>query len=160
MSAAPARRLRSGAGLALTLTALTFLSACQSPQAPAAELDCSALRGQKSLSVLLYFGRDRDRGETATPSDTTSIPEAAWRQFLQDTVTPRFPQGFTVIDSTGQWRNPQTQIVTRQRSAVVNIVAPNTPDTLHELDEIADAYKREFHQISVGVSLAPVCAAF
>ena len=75
-------------------------------------------------------------------------------------MTPRFPQGFTVIDSSGQWRNPQTQIVTRQLSAVVNIVAPNTPDTLRQLDDIADAYKREFHQISVGVSLAPVCAAF
>jgi len=72
-----ARRLRSGARLVLTLTALAFLSACEAPQAPAADLDCSALRGQPSLSVLLYFGRDRDGEEAPKLGGTTSIPEAA-----------------------------------------------------------------------------------
>jgi Protein of unknown function (DUF3574) len=160
ISRAPARRLRSGARLVATLAVLTFLSACQVPRSPVADLDCSALRGQPSLSVLLYFGRDRDGEEAPKPGGTTPIPEAEWRQFLQDEVTPRFPEGFTVIDSYGQWRNPQTQIVTRQRSAVVNIVAPNTPEALRKLDDLADRYKRKFHQISVGISLAPVCAGF
>jgi uncharacterized lipoprotein len=94
------------------------------------------------------------------PGGGTRIPDADWQGFLAEIVTPRFPDGFTVIDSSGQWRNPQTGIVTRQRSEVLDVVAPDTPETLAKLDQIADAWKARTHHLSVGLVLAPVCAAF
>jgi hypothetical protein len=145
---------RPPARLAACLALLIPLAACQAPQ-PAA---CG--RGQPSLSAQLYFGRDRDGEEAPKPGGNTPIPDAEWRQFLEDVVTPRFPDGFTVIDSYGQWRNPQTGIVTHQRSAVLTIVAADTPQTLAKLDEISDAWKRKTHHLSVGLALTPVCAAF
>jgi Protein of unknown function (DUF3574) len=33
-----------------------------------------------------------------------------WREFLANNVTPKFPDGFTVLDAYGQWRNPRGEI--------------------------------------------------
>ena len=33
--------------------------------------------------------------------------DAAWDAFLADTVTPRFPDGLTVLDARGQWRDSE-----------------------------------------------------
>jgi hypothetical protein len=39
-------------------------------------------------------------------------------------VTPRFPDGLTVYETTGQWRDPATKAVTRERSRVLRIIVP------------------------------------
>ena len=36
-----------------------------------------------------------------------------WTQFLAREVTPRFPDGLTVYETTGQWRDPATQKIAR-----------------------------------------------
>lgn len=132
------------------LAALALLAGCATPPGP----DCRRLGGRPALSVLLYFGR--------APLDAPRppAPEGEWRRFLEQEVTPRFPDGFTLIDGYGQWRNPATGRVTRQQSAVLNIVAPDTPGTLAGLDAIREAYKARFNNISVGIAMTPVCAAF
>jgi len=155
-TASPFRILRRAALLSL----LAPLGACQMPHGTSVGLDCSTLGGKPLLSANLYFGRDKDGEETPKPDGGTPIPEAEWRQFLKDEVTPRFPDGFTVFDSYGQWLNPNTGIVTRQRSAVINLVVPDSPDTIRKLHELAEYYKQKFHHISVGISLTPACASF
>ncbi len=142
------------------IPALALLGACQASHGTPAELDCSMLGGKKLLSAFLYFGRDKDGEDAPKPDGGTPIPDAEWRQFLKDEVTPRFPDGFTVFDSYGQWLNPNTEIVTRQRSAVINLVVSDSPDTIRKLHELADYYKQKFHHISVGISLTPACASF
>ena len=44
----------------------------------------------------LFFGRSNAGGEV--------VSDETWAAFLADTVTPRFPDGFTVVDGAGQWR--------------------------------------------------------
>ena len=44
----------------------------------------------------LFMGRSGDAGEV--------VDDAAWDAFLGETVTPRFPDGLTVLDAHGQWR--------------------------------------------------------
>ena len=44
------------------------------------------------------MGRGGDAGEV--------VDDAAWASFLADTATPRFPNGLTVLDARGQWRDP------------------------------------------------------
>src|SRR5258705_1383008 len=34
------------------------------------------------------------------------VGEAAWSRFLAREITPRFPDGLTVLDAAGQWRGP------------------------------------------------------
>ena len=82
-----------------------------------------------------------------------------WRTFLAREVTPRFPDGLTVYETTGQWRDPATKVIMREKSRVVRIIAPadTAPD---KITAVADAYRKQFRQKSVGIVTRDVCAAF
>jgi hypothetical protein len=85
--------------------------------------------------------------------------QARWAQFLAREVTPRFPDGLTVYETTGQWRDPATNVIAREKSRVLRVIAPaDTP--ADKIAAVADAYKREFRQKSVGIVTREVCASF
>jgi hypothetical protein len=51
----------------------------------------------------LFFGRDIER--------RAMVSDAQWRDFLDQEVTPRFPDGFSVADDAGQYRDQSGTIV-------------------------------------------------
>jgi len=118
--------------------------------APAAQAACEGTGGTEQLSIELLFGRSMAGGV---------IAEAAWQEFLADTVTPRFPDGLTVLDGYGQWRNSAGRI-THEPSTVVWIIAPQATDPLPRIEAIRAVYRERFHQDSVGLVVSSVCAAF
>src|ERR1051325_7811771 len=68
-----------------------------------------------------------------------------WHTFLAREVTPRFPDGLTVYETTGQWRDPATRTIAREKSRVLRIIAPaDTPPD--EVTAVAEAYKVQFRQ--------------
>ena len=99
----------------------------------------------------LFFGRNI--------GDAEGVSEENWRAFLADTVTPRFPDGLSVFDAAGQWRDSQGSVV-RERSKMVLILAEQDSDALTRLDEIAEEYKRRFSQESVLRVVDSACVAF
>jgi Protein of unknown function (DUF3574) len=104
------------------------------------------------LVAELFFGRAiKGRGP---------LTEAEWTAFAARTVTPNFPDGFTVFDGEGQWRNPQTGHIGRTRTKILLVAARRTPDLARRLAAVIDAYKARFHQQSVGVITRDSCAAF
>lgn len=88
------------------------------------------------------------------------VSEARWARFLAIEVTPRFPDGFTVLDGRGQWRAPNSEKIARERSKVVMIAMPPHPDNNARLQAVIDAYKTRFKQQSVGLIVRPACVAF
>jgi hypothetical protein len=82
-----------------------------------------------------------------------------WRTFLAREVTPRFPDGLTVYETAGQWRDPATKVITREKSRVLRIIAP-TDTTPEKIAAVAEAYKTQFRQKSVGIVTRQVCASF
>ncbi|HEY0569632.1 MAG TPA: DUF3574 domain-containing protein [Xanthobacteraceae bacterium] len=131
---------------ALVLGALIL----QTAVAAAQTTDCTAPQ-QRMLAIDLLFGRG---------SGGLSVSEQAWTQFLAREISPRFPDGLTVIDASGQWRNPQGGAIVRERSKVVVIVAPENPPVQDRIDAIAAAYRRQFKQQSVGIVIRSACASF
>ena len=99
----------------------------------------------------LFFGRSQGGVEV--------VSDAAWRAFLADEVTPRFPDGLTVLDAAGQWRDGAGAIV-RERTKLLLILAAPGADAMRRTDQIADAYKRAFGQSSVLRVVTPACASF
>ena len=99
----------------------------------------------------LFMGRDSQSGEV--------VSDEAWTAFLEDSVTPRFPDGLTVFDARGQWRNPEGLIL-KERSKVLVILAPPGEDGMRLTGEIADEYKIRFSQESVLRVVSDVCATF
>ena len=90
----------------------------------------------------------------------THVSEASFARFLAAEVTPRFPDGFTVIDAKGQWRDPGGPKISRERSKVLMIAMPPGADNDDRLQKIIEAYKTRFKQQSVGLIVRPACVSF
>jgi len=117
-----------------------------------AQAESCPLPNQSSMLVVkLYFGEATRHGNVST---------SAWSRFLRDAVTARFPDGFTVYDGYGQWMDTRSHAVVRERSKIVEIAAPDTPETRNKIEGLAETYKRRFHQQSVGIVTVPGCGAF
>jgi hypothetical protein len=88
---------------------------------------------------LLYFGTGK--------ADGTVVSDVEWQRFVDTEITPRFPDGFTVWDASGQWRTKSGSIE-KERTHVLQIVHF---DDGHESDFLAiiSAYKRLFDQEAV-----------
>ncbi|MDE2935209.1 MAG: DUF3574 domain-containing protein [Chloroflexota bacterium] len=99
----------------------------------------------------LFFGLGRSDGGT--------IPEEEWRAFLADTVTPRFPDGLTVLSGNGQWRDSSGDVL-REGSKLLIIYAPRGEDGRRAIDEISEAYERRFDQESVLRVIGSACVSF
>jgi len=121
--------------------------------APARAQDAACVAPQQSMQQIeLMFGRNI--------AGRLGVGEAAWSRFLAREVTPRFPDGFSVLDATGQWRAKDHGRVVRERSKLVIIVTADGATANGRIAAIVTAYKQQFRQQSVGVISRPVCAAF
>ena len=105
---------------------------------------------QRLVSETLYFG-------TAKPGGT--VEPAEWSRFLQDSVTPRFPEGLTVWQASGQWRGADGTIV-EEGSRVLTLVHADDAANSRNVEEIAAEYKRRFKQEAVLRTREPVCVSF
>ena len=91
----------------------------------------------------LYFGRSIPSGG--------KVSNAAWRKFVKTHVTPAFPEGSSVIDAKGQWRDSKTGKTISERSKVLVVLYKQQDQeaTNQALEKVADAYIKQFHQQSV-----------
>jgi hypothetical protein len=88
------------------------------------------------------------------------VSDAEFQAFVDSELTPRFPDGLTVVDAAGQWRGGAGR-VEREASKLVMLILPDrSTATLARLDAARAAYKARFHQESVMVVAQPVCAGF
>jgi hypothetical protein len=92
--------------------------------------------------------------------DRLGVSETQFLNFLDREITPRFPDGLTVYDARGQYRDSERNRIVREPSKVVMIVLPGSPEDMARLGEIADAYKKRFKQQSVGIVLRQACVSF
>ncbi len=92
--------------------------------------------------------------------DRLGVSETQFLNFLDREITPRFPDGLTVYDARGQYRDSERNRIVREPSKVVMIVLPGSPEDMARLTDIADAYKKRFRQQSVGIVLRQACVSF
>lgn len=134
--------------IAILLAALLCVGSEQAVAAPAC-----ALASQKPMAMAeLFFGLSIEgRGP---------VTEGEWRAFAAKTLSRYFPDGFTAYEGNGQWMDTATHRIVRERSRIVQVVADDTPGFAANISRVSDAYRKEFHQQSVGVVTESVCAAF
>ncbi len=136
-------------GCAAAIAALA--AGCASTPRPSAEaLHCPA--GQaRANTVELVFGRNE--------GDRLAVSDEDWRRFIDEVVTPRYPDGLSVMDVQGQWRAPGGVLV-REPSKIVYLVLDGGPDDPAKIANIRDAYKQRFHQKSVLLVSQKACVSF
>jgi hypothetical protein len=107
--------------------------------------------GRERLVADLLFGRNI--------GGRLGVSEAAFAAFVDREVTPRFPDGLTITDARGQYREAAGRLI-REPSKVITIVLSDEARDLPRLAEVAAAYRRRFAQDSVGIVTRRACVAF
>ena len=126
--------------------ALMMAAACGDAEAPACPEGTDPF-----VEHQLFMGRSSESGEV--------VDDAAWAAFLGETVTPRFPDGLTVLDAQGQWRDSDG-VIQQERSKLLVVLAPPGSDAMRLIDEVSDEYKRRFNQESVLRVVEDTCVSF
>ena len=133
-----------------TAAVLAILALAVTP-APRADTPPCPAGTDRWTEYRLFFERSKGGEEVVT--------DEAWRAFLAEEITPRFPDGLSVMDGAGQWRDASGTIV-RERSKLVLILAEPGASGMRRTDEIAQAYRQTFGQESVLRAVATACVSF
>jgi hypothetical protein len=99
------------------------------------------LYGDTMVRTELFFGTDKPGPD---------VTDWQFQQFINKTITPRFPLGLTVLSGNGQWQEDNGS-VTRERSKVVVLIysLDEQQQDSKKIEEIRDKYKKQFQQESV-----------
>jgi hypothetical protein len=149
------RETLRASGLAAAGVLLLTLAACTADPRPlAGEMTTTTIcNAPADLMVRseLIFGTARPGGRT--------VSEAEWTDFLAAEVTPRFPDGLTVLSGLGQWRGGDGRLV-RERSKVLIVLREPAESTDADIEAIRSAYRRRFDQESVIRGESVSCVSF
>ena len=151
MAPAAPRSSASARDGGVTRAAIAVLLALVPAASASAQIACRA--DQKASAVVeMMFGRKI--------GERIGVTNAAWARFVDREITPRFPDGLSVVDAAGQWQDPVRKRVVREPSKIVTIVLRDSDKGQSEIEAIAQAYKKQFRQQSVGVIVRPACVSF
>ncbi|MEW6731514.1 MAG: DUF3574 domain-containing protein [Acidobacteriota bacterium] len=99
-------------------------------------------KGDSFARTELYFGSAKPDGSVVTPEQ--------FQQFLDQVITPRFPDGLTLLVGLGQFRD-STGTIIKERSMLLILLYPTSAknQSSEKIEEIREAYKQAFQQESV-----------
>lgn len=106
--------------------------------------------GGKWTRYELYMGQTYNDGKQRVSSEQ-------WRNFLENEVTPKFSDGYTVLGAVGFWGG---QGSTYSEGSKVLMIVSSHKVAEKRIDEIAQAYKLRFSQDSVLKIVIPVDVEF
>ncbi len=88
------------------------------------------------VETKLYFGL----GLADHPEQ--GVSEEHWHEFLDREVSPRFPDGLSVLDVYGQWQGKDQTAPERLRSKCLIIDYPDTQPNRDKIEAIRAAWKK------------------
>jgi hypothetical protein len=113
---------------------------------------CSNISAAKPFArTELFFGLRKPNG--------TEVNHAEFQRFLDREVTPRFPDGFTIISGQGQFKDASSTIL-QERAKLLILLYPIGTNSNQQIDRIRKAYITAFQQQSVLRADNLSCAAF
>ena len=104
------------------------------------------------IELNVYFGQEKGNGET--------VSEEEWQAFLANAVTPRFPDGLTVLDARGQWFDTDNGRLYRESTKLLNVLVPvdSASSSVSAVRNLSNIYKERFDQQAVFYTTSPACA--
>ncbi len=103
------------------------------------------------VETMLFLGLARPNGE---------VSEAEFARFIEAEVTPRWKEGYTVLEGQGVWFSEQRQITEREPSRVLVRLHDGGPAASSGIEAIRDAYIGTFTQDAVLRTDRMACADF
>ncbi|MCX4909995.1 DUF3574 domain-containing protein [Streptomyces sp. NBC_00878] len=123
------------------------------PTVPTATV-ASTATGAAYVETRLFFGTERPDGGSA-------VTDRQFMDFVDRKITPAFPDGLTVQDGRGQWRD-ENGVIERERSYELILLYPVGRAKAADpgIERIRDAYEKEFGQEAVARLDEPTRADF
>lgn len=90
--------------------------------------------------------------------DGGTVSYAEQQQFIREVVASAFPDGFTVTQAQGSWRDTSTGEIINEPTFIVEITHESVDSD--RVIKIAKEYKAQFGQQAVMVSTTPVRNTF
>jgi Protein of unknown function (DUF3574) len=143
-----ARSLHKEHKASALLAALALAACTPAPR----ETEACVAPAHEEVVAQMYFGRNIG-GELG-------VSESQWDAFVDAEITPRFPDGLTVADAEGQWRDSDTGAVIHEPSKQLTVFLADEPQGRAALAAIAAAYKRQFQQQAVALVVERSCVSF
>jgi hypothetical protein len=89
----------------------------------------------------LFFGTSRPDGNV--------VSDDKFKRFLDQEVTPRFPDGLTLLTGQGQFRNSNGVIIQEKSKVLILLYPLDDTEASNRIEAIRSAYKVAFQQESV-----------
>lgn len=139
-------RLLIPACLIVLLSAPSFNAQSKTASAPAKAKAKSATKSGQPKTELwrrteLFFG--------CSKPDGSNISEKHFLQFVSAEITPRFPDGLTVLPSRGQYLDTSGTLVKERSMQIILFYPTAMRDANRKIEDIRAAYKKAFQQESV-----------
>ena len=99
----------------------------------------------------LFFGRARPGG---------AVTEAQFRSFVDEQVTPRFPDGLTLLTGIGQFRDAGGATLVEGANVLILLYPHGSARADRQIDAIRNDYRRRFEQQSVLRADSVSCVSF
>jgi hypothetical protein len=87
------------------------------------------------------------------------VSEKSFMRFLAREVTPRFPDGLSLFEGYGQWRNSRGRLIKEPSRLLLIWHAADTASDA-KIEAIRAAYKKRFHQEAVLRAEERSCVSF
>ena len=127
---------------AVAYTEVTQGSPAEHPSLAGEHTSAPPFTGERFARTELFFGSAKPDGSAVTMQE--------FQQFLDEEITPRFPEGLTLLVGLGQFRNSNGVII-QERSMLLILLYPveTRRDSSVKIEQIREAYKEHFQQESV-----------
>lgn len=91
--------------------------------------------------TLVFFGM--------ATADGGVVSEAEWNGFVAEVLTPRFPDGLTVLSGAGQYQPSGGGPLVREQAKIVLLVHDGSVAAHRRIEEAAAEYRQRFGQEAV-----------
>jgi len=96
---------------------------------------------QQWIRTELYFGQAKPQGGL--------VSESEWESFLDQSVTPRFPNGFTVVHAQGRYLMSDQTLQKEPAQMLIILHPESSSDAETKIAELVHEYIHRFNQESV-----------
>jgi len=141
--------MRTIALCAMSAAAIGMATARAESPSPEPPAPCRA-EAKLMARLELFFGASR-RG--------TPVSIKNWKSFVDREITPRFPDGLSIVEAQGQWRNAAGRLTHEPSHLVLIYYAPEAASDA-KIEAIRSAYKTQFQQESVLRADSLSCVSF
>jgi Protein of unknown function (DUF3574) len=113
---------------------------------------CDSRSGAQAFArTELFFGLSRPGGV---------ITEADFKAFVDASVTPRFPDGLTLLSGIGQFRDASGTTIVEGSKLLILLYPRSDAQAGAKVEAIRSDYRHQFQQESVLRTDAPSCVSF